>query len=158
MAKPPVQSKFSQGDFNRFRKRAENANARAKDNLKVAGIGSLRSKLAMLPDEVRKPFEDAIKRAAEGVRRDARKNIRASFKKRTGGLIKNIGIEYSQDKLAANIGIGKGHFYGVYLEFGTRTGIPRSRWLQRAFWLHKKRLKKNLRNKIRKTIRQHSRK
>lgn len=137
---------------------AKAATNRAKVNLSVKGLNGLRGKIAQLPDAMQEPIKKAILRAARGIRRDARKNLDLHFKRRTGALRKSITYEIADDGLAANIGTPKGTFYGMFLEFGTRTGIPRTRFLGKAAQVHKKRLRNSVRRNLRKVIRAHAKK
>ena len=92
---------------------------------RVLGAQSLRRKLKRMPEEIKKPVQDAISDGMEAVYADALAKVPVEYGDLAGALSKKT----SSDKLGARVGFWKkgnkrkwlrGGWYAKFIEFGTR--------------------------------------
>ena len=100
--------------------------------VEVKGLKELDRKLKQLePKLAKKVMRKAVSAGAEVIRKEARQLA----PRRTGFLIKNIikSVKRRGSTVVAKIGTTKRAFYGIFVEFGTKTGTPMKPFLRPAF-------------------------
>ncbi len=100
--------------------------------VEVKGLKELDRQLKQLePKLAKKVMRKAVSAGAEPIRKEARRLA----PRRTGFLAKNIikSVKRRGSTVIAKIGTTKAAFYGIFVEFGTKTGTPMKPFLRPAF-------------------------